>query len=97
MVVAIATLYLVTQGIEVVKEGKRRVVDSHWFRGMSYLKIGWAWIRRALAGVKECVIITCVRLIGGADPEPARASKKEKPKKHFCMFETKYFHSLETG
>jgi hypothetical protein len=30
------TLYLVAQGTEVVKQGKRRWVDPHWFRGQSY-------------------------------------------------------------
>ncbi len=45
LVVAIATLYLVMQGSEVVKQGKRRLVDPHWFRGSSYLKIGWNWVK----------------------------------------------------
>jgi hypothetical protein len=31
-VLAITTLYLVSQGTEVVKQGKRRLVDPHWFR-----------------------------------------------------------------
>jgi hypothetical protein len=38
-VLAIATLYLVSQGTEVVRQGKRRWVDPHWFRGSSYLKM----------------------------------------------------------
>lgn len=94
MVVAVATVYLVSQGTEVVKEGKRRVVDSHWFRGMSYLKIGWAWMRRALSGVKDCVVIRCMKLIGGADPEPAQASSKTKKKKYFLIFNTEEFYPI---
>jgi len=39
-VLASTTLYLVAQGTAVVAQGKRRWVDSHWFRGQSYLKIG---------------------------------------------------------
>jgi hypothetical protein len=39
-VLAITTLYLVSLGTAVVKQGKRRLVDPHWFRGASYLKIG---------------------------------------------------------
>ena len=32
------------------REGKRRFrfVDPHWFRGNSYLKLGWNWIKAAL-------------------------------------------------
>jgi hypothetical protein len=48
-VLAHTALYLVAQGTEVVKRGKRRWVDPHWFRGNSYLKIGWNWVRSALS------------------------------------------------
>src|SRR5256885_2528150 len=34
-VLAITTLYLVSVGTLVVKKGKRRLVDPHWFRGAS--------------------------------------------------------------
>jgi hypothetical protein len=27
---------------------QRRLVDPHWFRGSSYLKIGWSWVKRAM-------------------------------------------------
>ncbi len=47
IVLAIATLYLTAQGTEVVAQGKRRFVDPHWFRGSSYFKIGWAWVKTA--------------------------------------------------
>ncbi len=46
---AITTLYLVALGTEVVTQGTRRWVDAHWFRGQSYLKIGWGWVRLALS------------------------------------------------
>ena len=73
LVVAIATLYLVTQGSEVVKQGKRRLVDPHWFRGSSYLKSGWNWVKLALT--RGDALITHVSLSGECDPEPAMASK----------------------
>lgn len=38
-VIALTTLFLVLQGTQVVIEGKRRLVDAHWNRGMSYLKV----------------------------------------------------------
>ncbi len=47
-VLAITTLYLVSVGTLVVKKGHRRLVDPHWFRGSSYLKIGWTWVNYAL-------------------------------------------------
>jgi hypothetical protein len=43
-VLAMTTLYLVSVGTAVVQQGKRRWVDPHWFRGTSYLKIGWKWV-----------------------------------------------------
>lgn len=72
MVIAVATLYLVSQGVDVVRRGKRRWVDPHWFRGSSYLKIGWSWVKTALnKGWRLC---SKLRLVGGMDPEPAMAS-----------------------
>ena len=48
-VLAMTTLYLVSLGTAVVQQGKRRVVDPHWFRGIHYLKIGWKWVSYALS------------------------------------------------
>jgi hypothetical protein len=84
LVLAIATLYLVAQGVEVVQQGKRRWVDPHWFRGSSYLKIGWNWIRTALA--KGYALLTHLRLPAGPDPEPAKASNKQAAKKMHPTF-----------
>jgi len=72
MVLAVATLYLVSQGVEVVRKDKRRFVDPHWFRGSSYLKIGWNWVKTSLT--KGWRLISRLRLVGGNDPEPAIAS-----------------------
>jgi hypothetical protein len=74
-VLAVATLFLVSQGTEVVEQNQRRQVDPHWFRGQSYLKIGWNWIRQALH--KGWNIISGFRLSGEPDPEPAKASQKK--------------------
>src|SRR2546430_17288311 len=85
-VLAITTLYLVSQGTEVVAQGKRRWVDAHWFRGLSYLKIGWNWVKLALTrGYK---LTTSFHGSGEADPEPAMASKsqlQEQPQLFFVM------------
>jgi len=74
-VLAMTTLYLVCQGTEVVRQGKRRFVDPHWFRGSSYLKLGWNWIKAAL--VRGWELISRLKLSGEPDPEPARASKTQ--------------------
>ena len=81
LVLAMTTLYLVTQGTEVVKQGKRRWVDPHWLRGQSYLKIGWNWIKLALS--KGLDLITTVHLSSACDPEPAMASKRQY--QHDCQ------------
>lgn len=44
-VLAVATLLLTVQGQQVVASGKRRLVDCHWQRGNSYLRIGWNWFK----------------------------------------------------
>ena len=72
---AITTLYLVSQGTEVVKQGKRRWVDPHWFRGKSYLKIGWDWVKTALSQGFE--LMARLHLCGEPDPEPAISSRNQ--------------------
>lgn len=74
-VMAVATLILVCQGSAVVSEGKRRTVDPHWFRGHSYARIGWDWIRRALT--RGWALMPKLSLGSATDPEPARASKRQ--------------------
>jgi Transposase DDE domain len=74
-VLAMTTLYLVSVGTAVVQQGNRRLVDPHWFRGLSYLKIGWKWVNYALSRGYE--LISRVSLSSAGDPEPAMASKKQ--------------------
>jgi Transposase DDE domain len=74
-VLAMTTLYLVSVGTAVVQQGKRRFVDPHWFRGASYLKIGWKWVSYALSRGYE--LISSVYLSSESDPEPAIASRKQ--------------------
>jgi hypothetical protein len=46
LILAIATIYFTSIGLGVVKARVRRLVDTHWDRGLSYLKIGWRWLRQ---------------------------------------------------
>jgi hypothetical protein len=79
LVLALATLFLARQGTAVVAAGQRRWVDPHWFRGASYLKIGWRWVRRALR--KGWALVTDLTLSAADDPEPAIASRQQAAKK----------------
>ncbi len=75
-VIALTMLFLVLQGVQVVASGKRRQVDAHWNRGMSYLKLGWNWIRLAITHQWK---IQVYRFLPGLpDPQPALASKRQQ-------------------
>ena len=87
-VLAITTLYLVCQGSEVVRREKRRWVDTHWFRGKSYLKIGWDWIKIAL--VRDFDLLKKLLLSGEPDPEPAMASRKQHQRRRRPCFSTEF-------
>ena len=66
------TLFLTATGVEVVISGQRRCVDPHWFRGASYLKIGWSWVKQALN--KGWNLISVVSFRSNIDPDPVKAS-----------------------
>ena len=74
-VIALTMLFLILQGPQVVAWGKRRQVDAHWHRGMSYLKLGWNWIR--LAVTRQWDIQVGRFLSGLPDPDPAKASNRQ--------------------
>lgn len=74
-VIALTMLFLILQGVQVVASGERRRVDAHWNRGMSYLKLGWNWIR--LATTQQWKIQIYQFLSGLPDPQPAIASKRQ--------------------
>jgi hypothetical protein len=75
LVMAAASLVLICQGAAVVAVGRRREVDPHWFRGLSYARLGWNWIRRAF--VRGEALIETLTLPTACDPEPARASRRQ--------------------
>ena len=66
-----------------VAQGKRRLVDPHWFRGSSYLKIGWAWVKTALTQGWE--LFQTLFLNGKRDPEPALASRQQDERKKYRL------------
>ena len=77
LVIAVATLLLVSEGLQVVQNGLRRVFDPHWQRGLSYLKIGLRAVQHALS--RGQAVLTRLTLQGGPDPEPLGVRKQPQP------------------
>jgi len=75
LVIALATLFLTLQGTAVVAAKQRRWVDPHWFRGMSYFKIGWNWVKTALT--RGWNLFSLESLTSNHDPDPAKASNPQ--------------------
>ena len=75
LILATATLYLVSSGVTVVVMGERHWVDTHWNRGLSYFQIGWRWIHYAL--MHRRWLLPFLWFDSGPDPEPAYASKRQ--------------------
>jgi hypothetical protein len=75
LILATATLYLVSTGTAVVTLGLRTRIDTHWQRGLSYFQIGWRWIRYALAHQKY--LLPFFWFDPEPDPYPALASKRQ--------------------
>jgi hypothetical protein len=78
LILATATLYLVSSGVAIVAMGKRHWIDPHWNRGLSYFQIGWRWIEHALAHGKR--LLPFFWFDPGPDPEPVFASKRQAVK-----------------
>jgi hypothetical protein len=74
LVAAIATLHLTSLGVSVVQAGRRRWVDTHWDRGLSYLKIGWRWQQQQY--LRGWQIFAPFWLDSTPDSAPAIASRR---------------------
>lgn len=72
LLMALCNLHLVSVGTQVVASGQRRLVDSHWHRGLSYLQLGWRWLDYSLAG--DAPLSMTFRLDPAPDPEPIVAT-----------------------
>lgn len=75
LVLAVATLLLVSEGIQIVQRGDRRVVDPHWQRALSYLKIGLRAVQYALSRGQEIFL----RLTLQGEPDPESLSGRKRP------------------
>lgn len=75
LILATATLFLTSTGTAVVHLGLRRLVDTHWYRGLSYFQIGWRWIFHALTN--SIPLMPHFWIEPSPDPYPAFASKHQ--------------------
>ena len=76
LVFAVTAVFLIQQGCEVVDIGKRREVDPHWFRGLSYMKIGMNWVNRVICNGGR--LSSSIKSYSCFDPEPAKASNRRE-------------------
>jgi hypothetical protein len=85
LVLAVATLHFTSVGVGVVKRKTRRWVDTHWDRGMSYLKIGWSWLRQQFR--RGWPVLPAFWLDPTPNPEPAIASRRQAahPKRQWVV------------
>ncbi len=75
LVLAITTLALTSWGTAACALQLRRTLDGHWLRGLSYLRIGWNFVRRCLA--LRLPLPTWLHLDSAEDPEPAFPSLRQ--------------------
>lgn len=74
-VLALATLYVTAQGLDVVHSDSRRWVDPRWFRGNRYFCLSLEWVRSAFAQ-GWCLIRQGV-FTSNSDPDLAMASRSQ--------------------
>lgn len=75
LILATATLYLVSTGTAVYAMNLRSFVDTHQHRGLSYFQIGWRWVLWALTNAHP--LLSFPWLASGPDPEPVFASRRQ--------------------
>ncbi|BAZ36924.1 hypothetical protein NIES4101_28440 [Calothrix sp. NIES-4101] len=75
LIAALALLYSTTQGMAVQIAGLRSIVDPHWNRGLSYLKIGLRWLRGVIN--KGRILLAPIPLLS-QDPKSCFASNKAR-------------------
>lgn len=79
LVMSVACLHLVSLGTWVVESQQRPSVDGHWSRGLSYLQIGWRYLRRAI--YLDRGVGSLFRLSAAPDPAPVALprARRQRP------------------
>jgi hypothetical protein len=67
-----------------------RLVDPHWFRGSSYLKIGWSWVKRAI--INGWNLLSSASFTTNIDPDPVKASHSQYLQKKYRIEFRAYTH-----
>ncbi|MGV2828184.1 transposase [Myxosarcina sp. GI1(2024)] len=75
LIVALALLFATCHGITLQLKGLRTQVDPHWKRGLSYLKIGWRWLKGVLHKGRDLFFPSALL---SQDVQPCFASLKAK-------------------
>lgn len=73
LVVALALLFATAHGMTIQLNGLRTLVDPHWKRGLSYLKIGLRWLKGVLHKGRDLFVPTALL---SQDIQPCFASRK---------------------
>jgi hypothetical protein len=90
LIIAVATIITLNEGLVVVAEENRKKVDGHSQRGLSYFQIGWRWILKQLC--RATMTLLCnLGLRAMNDPLPVAPTRKKSilrrkrknPKWHF--------------
>jgi hypothetical protein len=76
LILALCDLYLVSVGTHIIVTNQRRLVDTHWQRGLSYLQLGWRWVDYSLACDAPLPIL--FYLDPEPDPEPVSTISPEQ-------------------
>lgn len=92
-IMAVATIFATAQGLAVVDGGHRRWVDTHWFRGNSYFRIGCDWIKAAVLHAWNLIHQVCFS--SNFDSAPSMASRPQhRQRLHRLEFTIHSYHYL---
>ena len=83
LILAVATVFLVSTGMAVETLGFRSMIDTHWRRGISYFQIGYRWCQHAIANNKW--LHHFLWLPPNPNPDPAIASWKQFHKPMYSL------------
>jgi len=94
LVIAMAEILAVSEGISVTLEGKREEVDPHQLRNLSYFQIGLRWILSCLLHELDELFCHCL-LRPMSEPIPVASTKKESRRRRKMKDPTYLFTHVE--
>ena len=94
LVIAMAQIFAVSEGISVTLEGKREEVDPHQLRNLSYFQIGLRWILSCLLHEPDRLFCHCL-LRSMSEPIPVASTKKESRRRRKMKDPTYLFTHVE--